>query len=250
MADEGSRKACIADWLHRGRKLLQNLLPGCCALCGSINASAICPSCHARFFGQAATRCRCCARKLDGAAPYAICGTCQTETPAFDATLVACDYAAPADHLAQDLKFHARLALAPALAQLLIEALHQHPMPTADLMTAVPLSSARLAERGFNQAIEIAKPLARHCGVPLAAQLCLRVRDTAAQASLPLKQRSVNMRGAFVVAPGAVDLMHKHVIVVDDVMTTGRTLHELAACLKRHGAARVSNLVFARTPAH
>jgi ComF family protein len=250
MTADSSGRAAFSDWLCRGRKLVQNLLPGSCVLCGSDSARTLCAICHARFFKQTTTRCTVCAIGLQGASRHAICGACQAEAPAFDATVVACDYAAPADHLVQDLKFHGKLALAATMAQLLTEALQLHPMPAADLMTAVPLSRSRLAERGFNQALEIARPLAKQCDVPLAAQLCLRVRETAAQAGLPFKQRSVNMRGAFVVSPDAADIANKHVIVVDDVMTTGRTLHELAACLKRHGAARVSNLVVARTPAH
>ena len=171
-----------------------------------------------------------------------------TEPPAFDATIVACDYEPPVDHLVQDLKFHAKLALAPLFARLLARTALQLDLDDA-LMTIVPLSADRLAQRGFNQANEIARPLARELKMPLAPQLCVRVRDTAAQAGLPLRQRQLNMRGAFAMTlQGRSAVLHKHIFVVDDVMTTGETLHEIAACLKRHGAARVTNLVFARTP--
>lgn len=185
-----------------------------------------------------------------------VCGTCLSEPPAFDATIAACDYAAPADHLVQDLKFHARLALAPAFSQRISHAWrqHRHESPVTQLpllMTAVPLSRARLAARGFNQALEIAKPLARDLGISLVPQLCVRTRDTQAQAELSMAQRQVNMRGAFVVAQEAkASVQQRHVVVVDDVITTGQTLNALAACLKRFGAARVTNVVFARTPTH
>jgi ComF family protein len=185
-----------------------------------------------------------------------VCGTCLSEPPAFDTTIAACDYAAPADHLVQNLKFHAQLALASAFSQRISHAWRQQQHDSAvtqlpALMTAVPLSGARLAARGFNQALEIAKPLARDLGISLVPQLCLRTRDTQAQAALSMAQRQVNMRGAFVVAPEVkASVQQRHVFVVDDVITTGHTLNALATCLKRWGAARVTNLVFARTPTH
>ena len=110
----------------------------------------------------------------------------------------------------------------------------------------MPLSRQRLAERGFNQAHEIAKPLARAWQLPLMADACVRVRDTEPQSSLSLDRRQDNMRGAFAVKRQDV-IKGAHVLVVDDVMTTGHTLDTLAACLKRHGATRVTNIVFART---
>ena len=151
------------------------------------------------------------------------------------------------DRLVQDLKFRAQLPLAAAFARLL-DAVATSRWRAADLMIPVPLSRERLASRGFNQSLEIARPLARAWKLPLAMQLCVRVRDTQPQASLPLDQRRVNMRGAFALTDSAA-VAGKHIVVIDDVMTTGHTLNELAACLKRHGAATVSNLVLARTPA-
>jgi len=116
------------------------------------------------------------------------------------------------------------------------------------LLTVVPLSAQRLVTRGFNQAHEIARPLARALGIPLEPQLAVRVRDTAAQSMLPPKERRKNIRKAFTVAPTAIDRIRgQHVGIVDDVMTTGETLGELAATLKRFGAARVTNFVFARS---
>ncbi len=118
----------------------------------------------------------------------------------------------------------------------------------ADFVLPVPLSRERLEQRGFNQALELARPIALTLTLPLLADICVRTRHTSAQAELPLTQRRVNMRGAFAVRDRKV-MEGKHVLLIDDVMTTGHTLRELAACLKRHGATRVSNLVLARTPA-
>jgi ComF family protein len=114
-------------------------------------------------------------------------------------------------------------------------------------MMAVPLSAERIAQRGFNQAHEIAKPMARAWRFPLATELCVRVRNTEPQSSLPLAQRRGNMRDAFTLMRRD-PLVGQHVVLVDDVMTTGETLEALSATLKRNGVARVTNLVFARTP--
>ena len=122
-------------------------------------------------------------------------------------------------------------------------------LPT--LLCPVPLGTHRLAERGFNQALEIARPLSTALGIALRPALAVRARETAAQSGVAPAERKKNMRGAFIVAPDALELVRgQHIGVVDDVMTSGATLHELAAVFKRFGAARVSNFVFARTPPH
>lgn len=179
-----------------------------------------------------------------------VCGDCLRHPPAFDATIVASDYAPPVDQLVLALKFGGRLALAPLCARL-IHAASQAAAGASELpacLTAVPLGPQRLAERGFNQALEIAKPLARTLGIPVERGLALRHRNTRAQARLHPDERRQNMRGAFAVMPAAVGRIRGlHIGVVDDVITTGQTLNELAATLKRYGAARVTNFVFART---
>lgn len=180
------------------------------------------------------------------------CGDCLKHSPAFDATVVATDYAPPVDQLVLALKFGSRLALAPLFAAMLRDALLHARMPETALpsrLTAIPLGSRRLAERGFNQALEIAKPLSRALGITLDARLTSRLRDTQAQAMLHPDERRKNIRNAFIVSSHAIDAVRgQHIGVVDDVMTTGETLHEMAAMLKRFGATRVTNLVFARTP--
>ncbi len=182
------------------------------------------------------------------------CAACAHEPPAFDRTLALADYAPPLDRLLQDLKFRAHLPLAAAFGDLLAHAAKRQLMcaPTSGthpiVLLPVPLSRERMAERGFNQALEIARPLARALHLKIATDLCARVRHTEAQASLPASERQVNMRGAFAVLQRQA-VAGKAFGLVDDVMTTGHTLAALAACLKRHGAAHVTNLVIARTPA-
>jgi ComF family protein len=177
------------------------------------------------------------------------CGDCLSNPPAFDATVVACDYAPPVDQLVLSLKFGSRLELAPLCGQMLRDAAlvnQDDGLPT--ILTAVPLGRRRLVERGFNQALEIARPLARALGIPVAPHLVARSRDTEAQALLHPAERHRNVSGAFLVPMRAFDAVRgAHIGVVDDVMTTGETLDSLAATLKRFGALRVTNYVFART---
>lgn len=236
-------------WLTR----LPGLLPSACALCGC-DGGLLCAACQAQFFGRPQPRCRQCAIALPDLAPAdtAVCGNCLKAPPAFDATLVAADYAAPVEQLVLALKFGHRLALAPLFARLLRDALLQartEALPS--LLTAVPLGPQRLAQRGFNQALEIARPLSRMLGIELDPYLVLRLRETRPQTLLHPEQRQQNIHRAFMVNSAALERIGGcHVGVVDDVITTGGTLGEVAATLKRYGAARVTNFVFARTPPH
>jgi predicted amidophosphoribosyltransferase len=122
-------------------------------------------------------------------------------------------------------------------------------LPLPDLLCPVPLGASRLVERGFNQALEIAKPLAGALGVALEPRLAVRQLETRAQSGVSPSERAENIRGAFGVEDPDL-VAGRHVGLVDDVMTSGHTLEELAATFKRFGAARVTNLVFARTPPH
>lgn len=237
-------------WPQRALGRVAALLPSACALCGACDEKALCRDCRARFFGAPCLRCVQCASPLAHETGTPVCGDCRTHPPAFDATIVAADYRAPVDQLVLGLKFGGRLALAPLCAGLLHDAWRRTDrgggQPTC--LIAVPLGSQRLVERGFNQSFEIARSLARMMGLPLERQLVQRPRDTVAQARLHPDERKRNMRGAFAVTPaGAARIRGLHIGVVDDVITTGHTLNELAATLKRFGAARVTNLVFART---
>ncbi len=236
------------------RRLLAQLqsalpaLPSSCALCGVTADAALCADCERQFFHGQTARCGQCALPLPQTNGIKTrCGACLQQSPAFDATIVATDYSAPIDQLVLALKFGGQLALAPLFARLLRDALLQdqrQKLPT--LLVPVPLGAQRLRSRGFNQALEIARPLTASLGITLATRLVLREKETAAQALLHPRERQHNMQDAFCLAADA-DVRGQHVGVVDDVITTGATLNALAALLKHHGAARVTNLVFART---
>jgi len=204
-----------------------------CLLCGGEGGpELLCAACIAELPALP----RSCPRCALPSPAAALCGSCLNHPPHFDATLALWRYEFPCDGLVQALKYRARLALAGFFAR----SLASRTMPEVDLIVPMPLHPRRLAERGFNQALEIA----RHLGRPIAPRGVLRVKHTPPQTELPYEERAKNVRGAFLCK---LDLSGASVAVLDDVMTTGATLNELARALKRAGAARVENLVIART---
>jgi ComF family protein len=222
--------------------LLDLLLPRSCLLCGAAAEEALCAGCTADLPLPSGAACPQCAAPLPGPAPA--CADCLRHPPAFDATVAALRYTYPIDRLVQQLKFggrHAfrRLAAADFLAARMLAGAH----PAGDVIVPVPLSRQRLAGRGFNQALEIARPLARALQLPLDTAGLVRVRETPAQSRLPWRARRANVRRAF---ECRADFSGKSVIVVDDVMTSGATLDAVARVLKDHGARQVTNWVAAR----
>lgn len=169
------------------------------------------------------------------------CGACLKHPPAFSRTLAAFDYAFPVDALLHAFKYSGQLPVAEALAQPLADLARTRPLP--DALVPMPLHPARLKERGFNQAMELARALSRRLNVPVLPDAVVRQKDTAPQAGLPWKERRRNIRGAF---DCRQDFTGKRLAVVDDVMTTGATLGELAKTLTKNGA-EVELWVVART---
>lgn len=168
------------------------------------------------------------------------CGHCLRETPAFDRTHALFSYGFPIDKLIQWLKYGEGLALAPLLGTLLAE--HGQGV-SPDVWLPMPLHVNRLNERGFNQAVEIARELSRLTGIATQPAWAARERDTPPQAGLKREARRKNMRGAF---SCKADVNGLRIGIVDDVMTTGSTLDALAQTLKQAGAKEVSCWVVAR----
>jgi len=224
-------------WLARGCSWVVGAALGQeCVLCGAASdAFPLCVPCRSDL-PALAQGCPVCA--MPGT-PDQTCGTCLRHPPRFDGTVAVWRYAYPVDRLVQALKFHGRLALAPFFARGMAAR-----VAYADAIVPMPLHASRLAERGFNQAAEVARILAAEMKTKLLMQGTVRIRSTRPQAALPLDERSRNVRGAFACT---LDLTGARIAVVDDVMTTGATLNELARVLKRAGATRVENWVVART---
>jgi ComF family protein len=213
-------------------------LPQQCLLCTAPAAArAVCADCHARLPRLTPQRCAQCATPTPQGE---ICGACLAAPPAFATVSAAYAYAWPLAPLIQQFKYAGNLALARLLAEAMCAAI-----PTAvDLIIAMPLAPSRLRERGFNQALELARYAGKATATTVAASACRRVIDGTPQALLPWRQRAKNIRGAFVCD---ADLSGLRVAVVDDVITTGATLDELARTLRKAGALEVHGWMVART---
>jgi ComF family protein len=225
------------SWPRLGRTLERTLLAQDCVLCRAPSGERLfCDGCAGEL-PQLAEACPRCA----GPSPGGACGACLAQPPSFDATLATWRYEFPVDRLIHALKYGHRLALAAAFGDALAASIAGRKV---DAIVPMPLGRARLIERGFNQALEIARRVARRTDLSLQPELVTRVRDTLPQTDLPHDARDANVRGAFACS-GAVENLS--IAVVDDVMTTGASLQELARTLKRAGAACVENWVVART---
>ena len=181
------------------------------------------------------------------------CMTCSAPNWALDGCVAAVDYAFPWADLITRFKFEQSTGLAASFAQLMLATPWARPaLDQADLLVPMPLSNARLKQRGFNQALELAKHLQTSHEQPLRleARLLLRVWDTPPQSSLSRSDRLKNVQHAFAVDKQRLAEVHqKRVVLVDDVMTSGASLNAAARALRAAGAEHVTGLVLARTPA-
>ena len=236
----------MPNWLSNRRpKLIDHcvhfvhaLLPQQCLLCTAASATRpVCDACLAHLPVLTPVRCPQCATPT----PLGeVCGACLADPPAFQSVSAAFQYAWPLATLVQQFKYSGNLALARVLAESICASISA----PVDLIVPMPLGPARLRERGFNQALELSRIVGAHTRTPVGIDVCRRVDDRPPQASLPWRERAKNIRGAFVYN---TDLSGKRIAVVDDVMTTGATLHEIARTLRKAGALEVHGWVVART---
>lgn len=233
-ARNSGKTARFADWL-------QGLWPGRCVACAAAAGSDdLCTGCRASLLPNQ-TCCLRCALPL--AEPAVACGRCLRHAPSFDRAWSPWCYASPLDLVVLKLKFGADLAAARVLGELWREQLPLRPPFELDALIPVPLARDRLIERGYNQALELARPLAKSLAKPMHAGWLQRTRATDPQSGLSAKSRKRNLAGAFV-ADSAV--RGKRVAVIDDVMTTGATMQACAKALKRAGAVEVQAWSLAR----
>ena len=233
----------------RWQRLLGRLWPGRCLACAEASPPGrdLCETCFASlpWNRHACSRCAIPLPATPGAAdaPQA-CGDCLRKPLPVQATHAAFVYAAPLDRLLPRFKFHRDLAAGRLLSQLMAQALTDAGRPQA--LVPVPLHQARLRSRGYDQALELAKPLARALRLPMLPDALRRIRATAPQSELDATRRRRNLRRAFDTRRDPP--LPAHVALVDDVMTTGATLHAAAEALRRAGVARVDAWVCARVP--
>jgi len=214
-----------------------------CILCDSVSGTDFCNACFANLPRQTGNHCTICSKNIAYNQDQS-CGACLKEPPVFSATVAALNYTFPVDAMIHALKYRLQLTIAPILANLLIDRIKVTTMnELPDAIIPMPLHPKRLHERGFNQALEISRYIARQLDIKLLPESCSRIKDTPPQAGLPWKMRSKNVKNVF---GGTDNLSDMHLVVIDDVMTTGATLNALAHQLQKQGASKITNWVIAR----
>ncbi|WP_316366320.1 ComF family protein [Candidatus Thiodiazotropha sp. CDECU1] len=221
------------------------LYPRGCLLCGAKGdfPCHLCPACHNSLpFNHHA--CPCCALPLPAhVASQQLCGRCIKRQPPYTKTIAALTYEPPVNRLIGMFKFHQKLHLAEPLAGLLMERLgDQHERP--EILVPVPLHPLRLRQRGFNQSVELTRILAKHYRLPYDWRLCRRIKATKTQSELSRQERRKNLVNAF---QACAEVKDTHLVLVDDVITTGATVTELSKVLKKAGAKRIDVWAVART---
>ncbi len=216
-----------------------------CLLCKkpSHQKYALCTACESQL-PYLSNTCIQCATILTADTPKQFCGECLKNPPFFDKSLALFSYEDTVIKLITDLKFHQEISVAKLLAHLFCEYLLRENRILPDLLIPVPLHIKRLKQRGFNQAVEIAKPIAKKFNIALSRHSCTRIRATTPQIELPAEERKSNMKNAFNFKKSLEGL---NIAIIDDVMTTGNTVNELSRCLKKAGAKQVEIWCCART---
>src|SRR5690606_7948310 len=217
-----------------------------CLLCAGTHQDrcGFCPGCQADL-PWLQHGCRICGVPL----PWpdaSLCANCLQQPPCFDRCEGLFHYAFPVQEILAEFKFRRKIWYAPPLGKLMVRHLQARAdSPRHDLIVPTPLHSSRLRERGFNQALELAKRVSRGCGIPLDHRLLEKVRATAPQSSLSARERATNLRLSYR-ARGRIE--GARVLLIDDIVTTGHTADELSRVLKQAGASYVEVLCVARTP--
>lgn len=231
-------------WLYN---IQNSLLPAVCLLCDAPSGlvANLCDACASEFPSNSSA-CPRCALPLP---KTIVCPACQRRPPAYVHTYCPFRYASPVNNLIHLMKFKRKLAAAHTLGCLLAHHLTRTLREYPECIIPVPLHGSRLRERGYNQATELVRPVAKQLGVPIFPRAVQRIRATAPQVELSGREkRRRNVRGAFQVLGSIGNL--KHVAIVDDVITTTSTVAELAKVLRSAGVQRVDVWSCARAESH
>ena len=241
--------------MELAQKLLSNLFPSRCILCHKTVADPafqqhieLCADCYrSQPFNLS-----CCARCALPLAPdvtnNTLCGRCIRQLPAFDYACSLFRYEDDIIRLVHQLKFSEKISYARSIGEMFLsegKVIDMFKAEQPECLLPVPLHSSRLRQRGFNQAIEISRVLAKKLGLPIESNAVVRQRSTRAQSGLTAKLRGKNIKGAFSIA-GKIN--YRRVLIIDDVVTTGSTANELARVLKKNKVERVGVLSIARAP--
>lgn len=230
--------------------LLDFFFPPLCHVCRRFIPDAgalhICAPCREGMPSVEHPLCTICGTPFLGAGNDHPCGDCLTDRPAFDIARAPLLYEGHSRKLIHAFKYSNKTHLRRPLALLAAESLTEFVASRApDVIVPVPLHVRRLRSRGFNQAVLLGELLARMWRIPLARRAMQRIRWTEPQISLSADERRNNVKGAFAVADRAA-VAGKHVLLLDDVLTTGSTVQECSRVLKRAGAAAVTVITIAR----
>lgn len=208
-------------------------------ICQTATIQAVCQKCQFHFV-KLGPACPTCATPLL-CDDIAQCGACMRHPPALDSVITHYRYTEPLRTIIHHFKFKQELYLAPFLAQLILQTLPQQFQ--TDCILPVPIHIKRLRERGFNQTLLLAKPLASYLKCPIKPRLCKKRIHTPTQASLKKQQRIKNLHKVYQVIPNT----YQHVTLIDDLITTGSTANEIARALKKSGVKEVHLICCAKT---
>lgn len=242
--------------MELARKLLAELFPSRCILCHRTVATntanpdiEICPACYKALPDNSPCCSRCALPLAEEIQGDVLCGRCIKQLPGYDYLYSPFKYEGEVIGLIHQLKFNEKISCASSIAELLLNSYQekiatQHGKP--DCIIPVPLHKKRLRQRGYNQSTEIARALSKKEGITIAHDAVERVKVTQEQKGLTAKERRRNIKGVFKVIQTG---QYRHVLIIDDVVTTGSTVNELAWVLKKSGVEEVGVLSFVRAPA-
>jgi ComF family protein len=236
-------------------KLLSKLFPSRCILCGNtvntpvINeAVELCASCYEKQPFNTICCVQCALPLVADSERDTLCGRCIQKSPEYDYAHSVFRYEGDIIRLVHQLKFSEKITYARSIGEWLLSAYDSDEVlkkEVPDCLLPVPLHASRLRQRGFNQSIEIARVLSIKRDIPIENGAVIRERSTTSQTGLNAKQRQKNIKSAFKVIS---EMQYKNVLIVDDVVTTGSTVNELAKLLKKNNIERVGVLSIARAP--